>query len=233
MYGSSTSMDATDPFDLVGQWDLIPTAHELDMLQYDQQSASDADNPVLASPEQSTSTRGNRDSHTSPVPSPSQSSSDSEQREEINTDTREREADRREELLRALEHDMLRATYEGEYEPPDPDERTGGRLSPFQVEAFVQTLSPVVISSMEVDDRKCSICRSEYGKDRGSNSVPASESDQVFAGENLREFPVELPCGHVFGDWCISIWLRGCRPPSCPVCRSSFQVVRDLFLHQY
>lgn len=232
MCGSSLSMDATGPFDLVGQWDLIPTAHELDML-HDLQSESDADSPNIASPEQSTFTGGNIDRHTSPVPSSSQSSSDSEQREEIITDTREREADQREELLIVLEDDMLRATYDGEYEPPDPDERTGGLLPPMQVEAFVQTLPCVVISSLGVDDLKCSICRSEYGKHRGSTSVPASESDQVFPGQDLREFPVVLPCGHVFGDWCISIWLRGCRPPSCPVCRSSFQSVRDLFLHQY
>lgn len=224
MCDSLSSMDGNGLFDLVGEWNLIPSAHELYMLQYDQRSASVADNPILASPEQSTLTRGNEDCHKSPVPCPSQSSRDFDQLEEIVTDTRESDVDQREELLKVLEDDreMLRATYEGEYEPLDPDERSSDRLSHIQVEAFVQTLPSVVISSLGLDDLKCSICRSEYGKERGNNSAPASEFDQVFPGQDLREFPVELPCGHVFGDWCISIWLRGCRPPSCPVCRSSF-----------
>lgn len=226
----SSPMDGIDTFDLVAQWDMIPIAHQLDMLQTDQGSASGVDNPIRASPEQSTLTGDNTDRHTTPVLSRSQSSGDFERREGIITGTRSGGVDQGEQL-RALEDDgeMLRATYEGQYEPPPPEERTDGRMTNTQVEAFVQGLPSVVISSLGLDDLKCSICRSEYGTERGSTSGPESESEQVFTGQDLREFPVQLPCGHVFGDWCISIWLRGCRPPSCPVCRSSFQPARPIF----
>lgn len=235
MCGSfSTSRDVVSPFDLVGQWNLISTEEDLDLLlQLGQQSESAADDPIsAASPEQPTLTTCNSDDHhTSPVPSSGQSSSDSEQGEEIISGGRESEVDERGEQLEDLEgeREMLRVTYEGEYDLPAPDdERTDSQLSDIrQVGVFVQTLPCVAICSLGPEDLKCPICGSEYGKDRGSTtSVPASQSDQVFPGQDWREFPVRLPCGHVFGHWCIATWLRGCQPPSCPVCRFSLQLAR-------
>lgn len=235
---SPDSMAAIDPFHLVGQWNLDLTAYDLDELEDYQRSISAANDPVPSSPERSTLTEGNMDGrHTSPVPpsyaGQSTSSDFEQQREEmIASATRERELYQREWLIASLddEREMLRAIYAIEYEPlAADDERTDGRFSDIQVEAFVQTLPWVVISSLGPDDINCSICRSEYGKKRGESttSVTGSESEQqVFSGQDLREFPVRLPCGHVFGDWCISTWLRSCRPPSCPVCRSSFQPAR-------
>lgn len=237
----STSRDVVSPFDLVGQWNLISTAEDLDLLLQlgrEQSESAAADDPIpgAASPEQRpTLTTGNSDHHTSLVPSPCQSSSDSEQFEGSSSDSGESEVDESGEELEDLEGDreMLRVTYEGEYDLSAPDdERTDSKLSDIrQVGVYVQTLPCVAICSLGPDDLKCSICRSEYGKDRGSTtSVPASQSDQVFPSQDWPEFPVQLPCGHVFGHWCIATWLRGCRPPSCPVCRFSLQLTRQILL---
>lgn len=99
----------------------------------------------------------------------------------------------------------------------DGEERTGIRLSPSQVEDFLQTLSPVEISSLRMDDKKCSICKEEYGTERGNSTNLASDTDQRLSGEGVPEYPVRLSCRHVFGNWCIKAWLLR-EPASCPTC---------------
>ena len=223
MWSLSTTTDPNGPLDFVEEWYQIKRAEELDMEQYNQRFASVADNqevPLSASPGQSPLAGGNSDRHTAPVPS-SESSNDLEQHEDSHSDTRGSEVDQEEN-----DGEMLRETYEGEFDLPDPEERTGVQLSHGQVEEFVQTLSCVEISSLGPQDVKCLICQWEYGKERGITSLQAPDFIPVIPGQDLREYPVELPCGHVFGDWCISIWLRGAHPPSCPICRSEFQPVR-------
>lgn len=105
------------------------------------------------------------------------------------------------------------------------DDKSGTQFSPSQVEDFLQTSSPVGISTLEKDDQKCSICMSEYVKGKGDTNKPAMESEQGLLGEDAPENPIKLPCGHVFGEWCIKAWLLKQRA-SCPVCRFQFRPVR-------
>lgn len=78
--------------------------------------------------------------------------------------------------------------------------KSGTQFSPSQVEDFLQTSSPVGISTLEKDDQKCSICMSEYVKERGDTNKPAMESGKGLLGVDAPENPIKLPCGPVFGE---------------------------------
>lgn len=112
---------------------------------------------------------------------------------------------------------MLGETYEGELYLDEED--SGSRRPPNEVEGILQKLSRVEISWLEADDLKCSICQSEYGKERGDKTKPASDSDQILSDDESPESPVRLPCGHLLGDLCIYKWLEEPQPASCPLCR--------------
>lgn len=116
-----------------------------------------------------------------------------------------------------LERVLLGETYDGELYLDE--EVSGFRRPPNEVEGILQKLSRVEISRLEADDLMCSICQSEYGKDRGDKTEPASESDQKFPDDQAPESPVMLPCGHLLGDLCIYKWLEEPQPASCPLCR--------------
>lgn len=107
----------------------------------------------------------------------------------------------------------------------DDEQGTGIQFSPSQVEDFLQTLGHVEISSLGPDDTMCSICKEEYGEERGKTTGQASDADQGLPGEETSEYPVKLSCRHVFGDWCIRAWLLR-QPASCPACRFQFLPVR-------
>lgn len=102
------------------------------------------------------------------------------------------------------------------------EDQSGIQLSPNQVDEFMQTLSRVEIGTLGTDDLSCSICKEEYGKQRGDSTEPASGSDPRLPGEEMPEQPVELSCRHVFGEWCIKTWLLE-QPASCPTCRFHFK----------
>lgn len=103
----------------------------------------------------------------------------------------------------------------------DEDQR-GIQFSPGQVDEFMQTLSRVDIGTLGTDDLRCSICKEEYGNQRGDCTEPGSGFDPRLPGEETPEHPVELPCRHVFGEWCIKTWLLE-QPASCPTCRFHFK----------
>lgn len=100
----------------------------------------------------------------------------------------------------------------------DDEEQIEIQFSTNQVDKFMQNLSRVDIVTLGTDDLRCSICKEEYGKQRGDSTDPASSFDPRLPGEEMSEHPLELPCHHVFGEWCIKTWLLG-QPASCPMCR--------------
>lgn len=143
---------------------------------------------------------------------------------ELPRDFRESEEltiDEQEELFRYYEE--MRETYHGEFEISDPQEGSGVQWSPHQIEDFLQTLPRMETGTLGPDDLKCAICQSEFGKERGEGET--SDSGQALPGQESAEYPVKLPCGHVFGLWCIETWLLNAQPASCPLCRYLFQPV--------
>lgn len=62
---------------------------------------------------------------------------------------------------------------------------------------------PVKANALERTDGACYICFQPFGS-----------TDPLHGGS---EVPVQLPCGHVFGEVCITIWTHSSN--SCPLCR--------------
>ncbi|KAF2843775.1 hypothetical protein M501DRAFT_1028537 [Patellaria atrata CBS 101060] len=73
-------------------------------------------------------------------------------------------------------------------------------------EAFLEQLFPrVELTTLDVEDRSCCICREDYSYEKA-------------------DYAVHLPCGngHVFGNDCIRHWLNV--NDSCPTCRTQLFV---------
>ena len=128
--------------------------------------------------------------------------------------------------------------------------RGGGVLldhqwSPTQIKAFLQSLPRINIDTAsgtfgpddDDDDLMCAICRSEFGKERGEGERSkyaatvgqgqgkgqGQEELRLLPGEEeSAEYPVKMPCGHVFGLGCIEKWLLNAQHASCPLCRYLF-----------
>ena len=124
---------------------------------------------------------------------------------------------REEEVRELAENEILRVAYDGEYELDEED--SGVQKASSEVEGILQNLSRVETNLLETDDLKCSICHSEYGKERGDTTMQLSDFDEESPDPEASENPVMLPCGHLFGDLCIYKWLQEPRPASCPLCR--------------
>lgn len=109
-------------------------------------------------------------------------------------------------------------------------ESIGIQFSPNQVDEFMETSGRVEICALESDEMECSICKMEYGIYRGEE-IRSTESalDQELPGEDAPEQPAKLPCGHIFGEWCIKTWLLE-QPASCPACRFQFKPVVQLLI---
>lgn len=68
----------------------------------------------------------------------------------------------------------------------------------------------------DAKDLECSICFYSYWAPRTlEGELPAAA-----------EFPVRLPCGHVYGVICISRWLKDKR--TCPLCKAEMERTVDL-----
>lgn len=68
----------------------------------------------------------------------------------------------------------------------------------------------------DAKDLECSICLYSYWTPRTlEGELPAAA-----------EFPVRLPCGHVYGMICISEWLKDKR--TCPICKAEMERTVDL-----
>jgi len=72
-------------------------------------------------------------------------------------------------------------------------------------------LAPVRTDALDRNDRACYICFQPFGS-----------TDSLYGGS---EKPVQLPCGHVYGDVCISIWTHSSN--SCPLCRNKVVSIDD------
>ena len=82
---------------------------------------------------------------------------------------------------------------------------------------FIDSLPKVEISSLDEEDRTCSICYDEYGVARPEAEEPAED-------------PVKMPCGHVFGKLCITTWLE--EHCTCPACRHKLLKVDTIYVSQ-
>lgn len=76
-------------------------------------------------------------------------------------------------------------------------------------EDIQQLLLPIDTATIKREDRDCPICQEPF---QGPGRVTRSQS--------ARERAAKLPCGHVFGQQCISRWLK--ESDTCPQCRRSF-----------
>lgn len=141
-------------------------------------------------------------------------------------DFKEDDQDDEEKEENKKEIELLTETYAGELYLDEEEDDSGFRRPPNEVEGILEKLSRVDIKGLEADDRKCSICQSEYGKHRRGDDKtkkPVSASDtsdyQMLPDDESPEHPVMLPCGHLLGELCISKWLEEAQPASCPLCR--------------
>lgn len=97
----------------------------------------------------------------------------------------------------------------------------------WSLEHFLAGLALINPFELADADRSCSICRVNYGSAskaerfdgaQRANRIQASKKDLDI------DYPVGLPCGHIFGLQCLRIWLssaadRGGNGNSCPCCR--------------
>lgn len=67
---------------------------------------------------------------------------------------------------------------------------------------------PVPLDKLPVDAKNCLVCLQALGK--------VSDDGEV-------EYPVQLPCKHVFGHKCVENWVTDRKRQSCPVCRFAFR----------
>ena len=84
------------------------------------------------------------------------------------------------------------------------------------VQHFIDSLPDVPLESLAEDDRNCGICRGAYNQDPSLlNGLP--------------ETVMRLPCGHVFGELCLTVLLspkpEGWEHRLCPLCRALVPVL--------
>ena len=60
---------------------------------------------------------------------------------------------------------------------------------------------------------------------RGKLTRGKEKTVQPSSEEDEREYPLEMPCGHVFGSTCLKAWLY--QSPTCPLCRVEVESYTD------
>ncbi|KAF3008702.1 hypothetical protein E8E13_009521 [Curvularia kusanoi] len=88
----------------------------------------------------------------------------------------------------------------------DPRITTGG-----QIQQLKSNLPKLLLDDLPKDaSPACDICAKDY------SAIPVESSEE-------EEVAVKLPCGHYFGEWCISQWFDTCKTHknkvTCPMCR--------------
>ncbi|KAI5786432.1 hypothetical protein DFH27DRAFT_258406 [Peziza echinospora] len=91
--------------------------------------------------------------------------------------------------------------------PQEPHRARKRRASPNAI-ADLQTLR---LSDLPEEDRNCNICMEPYIDDRYPCDQPK------------RENAMKMPCGHVFGSYCLKQWLENHN--TCPACRMEVEYV--------
>lgn len=115
------------------------------------------------------------------------------------------------------------------------------RLSFAQIREFILSLPQVPKDSLGDDSQnnECSICYYSFfnarahfeGGAKNNENHPRFSINQQPDGvpvSELAEFPVRLPCGHIFGHLCVQVWIAGEEsgdPPTCPFCRVTLRPV--------
>lgn len=93
---------------------------------------------------------------------------------------------------------------------------------PWNFGDWLGVLEPVDITTLKEEDHCCSMCREKYAE-----AIPLNDYN-ITAGiekpEHILESPTYLPCGHIFGNHCLEMWLSpasegGGNGNSCPMCR--------------
>ncbi|KAF3050534.1 hypothetical protein E8E11_009796 [Didymella keratinophila] len=80
-----------------------------------------------------------------------------------------------------------------------------------QIKKFKESLERYTFDTLPgVTSRTCDICAKDYS----ATNVQPSEDEEI---------AIMLPCGHVFGEFCIDQWLETCKTHknkiTCPMCR--------------
>jgi hypothetical protein len=71
-----------------------------------------------------------------------------------------------------------------------------------QVASILAILTPVAINSLASNEADCTICSEVLGQVDSSGAI---------------ELACKTPCSHIFGNRCITVWLKG--NDTCPTCR--------------
>lgn len=90
--------------------------------------------------------------------------------------------------------------------PPPPDSATAD-----DVELFAPCIARTFLHRTEGRKPICALCY-ETPLDLLLPGDPAKDTDIA---------PIQLPCGHFFGQQCLDSWFRASPLPECPVCKRS------------
>lgn len=74
--------------------------------------------------------------------------------------------------------------------------------------SFIESLPNVGRGVLDKENQQCCLCREEYGTEPSTRGII--------------ERPVKLPCDHIIGSECITLWLTTGGGNSCPMCRRIF-----------